>query len=167
MEELLAQLIDWFALPKNGLSSVFVVALISATLLPLGSEPAVFGYVKLNPEQLWIAIIVASIGNTLGGAINYWMGYGAKEAVAKDKQTRYFTWFEKLGPKALFFSFLPVVGDPMCAVAGWLKLRFWTCVAWIALGRVVRYSVMTSILMWVPNQWWKALFGPFGKMLGL
>ena len=167
MEALLAQLIDWFALPKNGLSSVFVVALVSATLLPLGSEPAVFGYVKLNPDQFWITIIVAAIGNTLGGVINYWMGYGAKEAVAKDKQTRYLSWFAKLGPRALFFSFLPAVGDPMCAVAGWLKLHFWSCVAWIALGRLIRYGIMTSILLWVPNAWWKAVLGPLGKLIGI
>jgi membrane protein YqaA with SNARE-associated domain len=166
MEALLAQLIDWFALPKNGLSSVFVVAFVSATLLPLASEPAVFGFVKLNPDQFWIAILVAAIGNTLGGAVNYWMGYGAKEAVAKDKQTRYLAWFEKLGPKALFLSFLPAVGDPMCAVAGWLKLKFWACIGWIALGRLVRYGVMTSALLWVPNDWWKALFGPIAKLLG-
>jgi membrane protein YqaA with SNARE-associated domain len=167
MEALLAQLIDWFALPKNGLSSVFIVALVSATLLPLASEPAVFGFVKLNPDQFWMAITVAMAGNTLGGVINYWMGRGAKQAVAKDKQTRYLAWFEKLGPKALFFSFLPAVGDPMCAVAGWLKLNFWSCVGWIAIGRLVRYGVMTSILLWVPNDWWRALFSPIANILGV
>ena len=45
MESLLALL----ALPKFGLGTVFIVSFISATLLPLGSEPAVIGLVKLDP----------------------------------------------------------------------------------------------------------------------
>ena len=75
---------DWLmatmALPQFGLSTVFVVAFVSATLLPLGSEPAVFGLVKLNPDMFWPAVLVATAGNTLGGALTWWMGYGAEQA---------------------------------------------------------------------------------------
>jgi membrane protein YqaA with SNARE-associated domain len=161
VEELLDRLLDWFALPKNGLVTVFIVAFISATLLPMGSEPAVFGYAKLNPDQFWIVILVATAGNTLGGAVDWWLGYGAKQALAKDKQTRYLRWFERLGPKALFFSFLPVVGDPLCTVAGWLRLNFWQSVAWMALGKFTRYVLMTAALLWVPDDWWRKLLAPF------
>jgi membrane protein YqaA with SNARE-associated domain len=157
MEELVLKMIDWFALPKNGLASVFFIAFVSATLLPLGSEPAVFGYVKLNPEQFWWVILVATAGNTLGGMVDYWMGRGAKKALHDQSQTRYLKWFERLGPKALFFSFLPGVGDPLCAVAGWLKLPFWQSVSWMILGKFLRYLVMTSMLLWVPNSFWLTL----------
>ena len=47
----MTSLLHTLALPEFGLSTVFVVAFVSATLLPLGSEPAVFGLVKLNPED--------------------------------------------------------------------------------------------------------------------
>jgi hypothetical protein len=49
----LSTLMAALALPEVGLSTVFVVSLVSATLLPLGSEPAVFGLVKLNPAMFW------------------------------------------------------------------------------------------------------------------
>ena len=62
-------LLDTLALPQYGLSTVFVVAFVSATLLPMGSEPAVFGLVKLNPELFWPAVLVATAGNTLGGVL--------------------------------------------------------------------------------------------------
>jgi membrane protein YqaA with SNARE-associated domain len=164
METLVQRLIEWFALPTNGLSSVFLIAFVSATLLPLGSEPAVFGYAKLNPDQFWTVVMVATAGNTLGGAVDYWLGLGANAAIARDRHHhRYLGWFERLGPKALMLSFLPVVGDPMCTVAGWLRLPFWPCIGWIALGRVVRYSVMTSVLLWVPDAWWRWLLSPFGN----
>ena len=80
MEAWLQSLLTTLALPEFGLSTVFVVSLISATLLPLGSEPAVFGLVKLNPDLFWSAILVATAGNTIGGAISWAMGYGAELA---------------------------------------------------------------------------------------
>jgi membrane protein YqaA with SNARE-associated domain len=162
MDALADALVRWFSLPETGLSTIFVVAFVSATLLPMGSEPAVFGFVKLNPEQFWLAIAVATVGNTLGGVVDYWLGYGAHEAVAKGKRTRYLGWFERFGPKALFFSWLPVVGDPLCAVAGWLKLPFWRSVFWMAIGKLLRYTLMTALLMGVPDAWWRAIGGVFG-----
>ncbi|MEO8248870.1 MAG: DedA family protein, partial [Burkholderiales bacterium] len=56
MPDWMNQLLDLLALPEYGLGTVFVVSFISATLLPLGSEPAVFGLVKLNPHLFWPAI---------------------------------------------------------------------------------------------------------------
>ncbi len=154
----------WFALPRHGLTSVFVIAFVSATLLPLGSEPAVFGYVKLNPDQFWITVLVATVGNTLGGAVDYWMGFGAKSVVAPHRETHYLKWFKRLGPKALVMAWLPLVGDPLCAVAGWLKLPFWPSVFWMALGKLTRYSVMTALLLWVPDAWWVSLLKPIAGL---
>ena len=158
---LLESVIGWFGQPANGLSTVFVVSVAAATLLPGGSEPAVFGYAKLHPDQYWIVIAIATVGNTLGGMVDYWLGRGAKQVMAKDRQTRYLHWLERLGPKALFFSFLPVVGDPLCAVAGWVRLPFWQSSAWMFIGKFVRYCLMTVLLLWVPDGWWVRLLSPF------
>ena len=80
MEAWFASVLTALALPEFGLSTVFVVSLVSATLLPLGSEPAVFGLIKLNPSLYWPTIFVATAGNTIGGAISWWTGYGAELA---------------------------------------------------------------------------------------
>jgi len=145
-------ILEALALPEFGLSTVFIVALVSATLLPLGSEPAVFGLVKLEPSLFWPAVLVATAGNTLGGAISWWMGYGAEWAVehARHKPTehRVLGWLERFGPKACLLSWLPIVGDPLCAVAGWLKLPFWPCMLYMAIGKFGRYLVMTAALLW-------------------
>lgn len=153
MEAWIDQLLTLLALPRFGLSTVFVVSLISATLLPLGSEPVVFGLVKLNPELFWPAVLVATAGNTLGGAIDWWMGYGAHRAVDKVRHSsthvRALDWLERLGPKACLLAWLPLIGDPLCAVAGWLKLPFWPCLLYMAIGKFMRYLVMTAALLWV------------------
>jgi membrane protein YqaA with SNARE-associated domain len=66
----ITQMLAWLSLPEFGLSTVFVISFISATLLPLGSEPAVFGLIKLNPDLFWPTILVATVGNTLGGLVS-------------------------------------------------------------------------------------------------
>ncbi|THU05013.1 DedA family protein [Lampropedia puyangensis] len=146
-------LLTALALPEFGLSTVFVVAFLSATLLPLGSEPAVFGLIQLNPSLFWPTIGVATLGNTLGGMVSWWMGAAAHRAVdarSHKKPTtnpRALLWLERFGAKACFLSFLPVVGDPLCAVAGWLRLPLAQCAAYMALGKFLRYVVMTWLLM--------------------
>ena len=147
------QLLTWLALPEFGLSTVFVVSFISATLLPLGSEPVVFGLVKLNPALFWPTILVATAGNTLGGAVTWAMGLASHQVVNRYQHSKThlkaLDWLERLGPKACLLAWLPVVGDPLCAVAGWLKLPFWPCVIYMAIGKLARYVTMTAALVGV------------------
>lgn len=158
LETWVHSLITALALPKLGLSTVFLISLISATLLPLGSEPVVFGLIKVNPDMFWPTVLVATAGNTLGGAISWWMGYGAEALYErmqhKRLEMRALAWLERFGPKACLLSWLPGVGDPLCAVAGALKLPFWPCVAYMAIGKFARYVTMTAALLWVfPGQY--------------
>ena len=149
-------LLHTLSLPEYGLSTVFVVSFVSATLLPMGSEPAVFGLVKLNPELFWPAILVATLGNTLGGMVSWAMGLGAHQAVDRARHSsthlRALQWLERFGPKACLLAWLPLVGDPLCAVAGWLRFPALPCAAYMAVGKFLRYLTMTAALLLVfPN----------------
>ncbi|MCX5590111.1 YqaA family protein [Alcaligenes endophyticus] len=172
LEQSIQLFLHAFSLPQVGLSAIFIVCLVSATLLPMGSEPAVFAYVQLAPNMFWVAIIVATLGNTIGGAISYAMGVGAEKAYEKwrhsqpehesDEQGEALKqkaagrwhalsqrWLSRLGPPALLLSWLPVVGDPLCAVAGWLRLSFWPSVFYMAVGKFLRYLTLTALLVWI------------------
>ena len=138
------------ALPQYGLSSLFLVAFLSATLLPMGSEPALLGLVELNPELFWPAVAVATAGNTLGGALTWWMGKASRDIIMPQRSkhhVRALDWLERVGPRACLMAWLPLVGDPLCAVAGWLKLPFWPCLIYMAIGKCLRYIVMTLALV--------------------
>ncbi len=153
MEAWLHSLLSMLALPQVGLVTVFVISLISATLLPMASVPAVYGLVKLNPDLFWPALLVATAGNTAGGAISYWMGYGAERAYVKlsgrpEPNARALAWLERFGPPACLLSWLPFVGDPLCAVAGWLRLPFWPCILYMAIGKFLRYLVYVGGMYW-------------------
>jgi membrane protein YqaA with SNARE-associated domain len=159
MDSWIPAILSWLALPQYGLVTVFLVAMISATLLPMGSEPAVFGLVKLNPDLFWPAVVVATLGNTAGGAISWWMGYGAERAYEswrhrKPHEMRALQWLQRFGARACLVSWLPVVGDPLCALAGWLRLPFWPCMGYMLVGKFIRYLLMTAALLWwFPGQW--------------
>lgn len=159
MDAWIQPLLTMLALPQFGLSTVFMIAFLSATLLPMGSEPAVFGLVKLNPDLFWPAIVVATVGGTLGGALTWWMGLAAERAYEqvqhkKPPDPRALRWLGRFGAKACLLSWLPIVGDPLCAVAGWLRLPFWPCFFYMAVGKFGRYVVMTAGMLWLwPGQY--------------
>jgi membrane protein YqaA with SNARE-associated domain len=165
MDSNLHNFLVWLSLPTVGLPAVFSISFVSATLLPLGSEPVLFGYIKLNPEMFWPAVFVATAGNTLGGMLNWLMGYGASKAHEKllgPRDHKLLGWFEKLGPPALLLSWLPIVGDPLCAVAGWLRLPWLSCMIYMAVGKFVRYVTMTYALLLIPEEFWTTI----GRWLG-
>lgn len=159
MPDWINHLLNLLALPEYSLSTVFLVSFISATLLPLGSEPVVFGLIQLNPDLFWQVIAVATVGNTLGGAVDWWMGFAAQRVAQHYSHSTMhlhaLNWLKRLGPKACLLAWLPGVGDPLCAVAGWLRLPFWPCLAYMAVGKFLRYLAMT----------W-ALIGTLGAYLG-
>jgi membrane protein YqaA with SNARE-associated domain len=161
MEAWVQSILAALALPQFGLGTVFIVSFVSATLLPMASEPVLFGLVKLNPDMFWPALLLATLGNTLGGAVTWWMGYGAEVAYEhvvhspadapaprESHKERARRWLARFGAKACLLAWLPVVGDPLCAVAGWLRLPFWPCLVYMAIGKFARYLTMTGGLLW-------------------
>jgi membrane protein YqaA with SNARE-associated domain len=165
------------AVPEIGLASVLLISFISATLLPLGSEPAVFAAVKAAPNMFWALIWVATIGNTLGGMVDYWIGFGARQVIAADKpvpallssdpvirnnyaaqrSTRWFSWLERYGARTMLLAWLPGIGDPICTLAGWLRLPFWPSIGYMAIGKFLRYLLLTWLLLEIPDGFWRHL----------
>ena len=150
-------LLSVLAVPEVGLSSVFLISFISATLLPLGSEPAVFAVIKANQAIFWQVIIVATIGNTLGGVVDYGMGYAAKQAFDRERESYWYRWLQHFGPKTMLLAWLPGIGDPICTLAGWLRMPFWPSVFYMAVGKCLRYIVITWLLLKVPEGVWSKI----------
>ena len=158
MPDWLNHVLQLFSLSSVGLPAIFVVAFVSATILPMATEPVLFGFVKLNPDMFCLAIVVATIGNTLGGMVTYFMGYGAHELLAHDKPPAHLRWLQRLGAPVLLLSWVPLIGDALCAMAGWLKLAWKPVLLWMAAGKLIRFVVMTGVLLWIPESFWQRFF---------
>jgi membrane protein YqaA with SNARE-associated domain len=101
MDQALQHFFGWFGLPSIGLPAVFISAFVSATLLPVGSEPILFGYITLSPDMYWVAILVATVGNTMGGMFDWWLGLISRngyESLKGPTRSRMQLWLEKRGP---------------------------------------------------------------------
>jgi len=132
--------------PEGSLTSLFVAALVAATLLPFSSEAALFAVLRLHPDLLWPALLVATAGNTLGGMSTYALGRWfarhkpVREAQAKLQAERLRRW----GAPATGLGWLPLIGDGLSLAAGWLQLNAAVVLLWQALGRFLRYWVVAQ-----------------------
>ena len=123
------------------LGALFVSSFLAATLLPGGSEAVLFGVLKLHPDLLWAALAVATLGNTLGGMSSYLIG----RLIPATKPLQGLATLRRWGSPALLLSWVPIIGDPLCVAAGWLRLNAWWSLLFIALGKFARYWVIAAL----------------------
>lgn len=126
--------------PDGSLYALFLASFLSATLLPGGSELVLFAVARQHPDQIIIALGLATLGNTLGGMSTYLL---ARLLPQRELPLRLAA-VKRYGAPALFFSWTPVVGDALCAAAGWLRLNWPVSMAWMALGKFGRYLVVVT-----------------------
>lgn len=125
----------------TSLWTLFASSFLAATLLPGGSEVVLFGVLKLHPDQLWVALAVATLGNTLGGLSSYLLGRFIPQKTALKGLAR----VQQYGAPILLLSWVPIIGDPLCVAAGWLRLNPWLSALCIAGGKFTRYWVIAVL----------------------
>ncbi|AOY01763.1 YqaA family protein [Jeongeupia sp. USM3] len=123
------------------LPGLFASAFLSATLLPGNSELALAAYLYQAPQQWLIAVAVATLGNTLGGVVTVWMG---RRLPRKELSPRT-AWLARWGPLSLALSWVPVVGDALCAAAGWLRWPWKQILPWLIAGKLLRYLALVPL----------------------
>ena len=127
--------------------TLFTLSLLSATLLPGGSE-ALFLYDISQNHNLFLLLISATLGNTLGSLINYFIGFkGVDYFLSKEKNLEKATqYFEKYGAWALLLSWLPIIGDPITLVAGVLKYDVKKFIMIVLFAKGMRYILISLLL---------------------
>ncbi len=122
------------------LASLFLSSLLAATLLPGGSEAVLFGVLKAYPETLWVALAIATLGNTIGGMITFGMGW----LLPQTQQLKHVEKVRRYGTPALLLAWVPLIGDALCLAAGWLRLNPWQAALFMVIGKFARYWLIAS-----------------------
>jgi membrane protein YqaA with SNARE-associated domain len=125
------------------LLGLFAVSFAAATLLPMPSEAALYGYLMLHPDDAVLAVTTATLGNTAGGMTTYLIGRLLPQRMKFNE--RALQWIRRWGAPATFFAWLPVIGDALSAAAGWLRIRWWAALAFMAAGRLARYIAVVFL----------------------
>ncbi|AVJ16338.1 YqaA family protein [Serratia rhizosphaerae] len=135
------------------LFSLFGSSFLSATLLPGNSEillVALLTKSRVAPEWL---VLAAALGNTLGGLTNVIIGRLLPALKPQRGLETALRWLQRFGPAALLLSWLPVVGDLLCVLAGWLRMPWGSVVLFLAIGKALRYVILTMITL-QGISWW-------------
>ncbi len=127
--------------------TLFTISFLAATLLPLGSEALLLYDISQNYSLLWLWA-VATLGNTLGSMVNYWLGLKGENylerkghlSVANMDKAREF--FGKYGGWTLLLSWVPIIGDPLTFIAGVLRYNFKWFALIVAVAKGTRYAII-------------------------
>ena len=131
---------DWGG--ETGLWALFAAAFVSATVLPANSEIVLIAVLRADPADAPLAIAVATIGNTLGGLATYFLGRLVPERTLP--RARGLEAVRRHGAWMLLLSWVPIVGDGLCAAAGWLRVRAWKAALAMAVGKFLRYLAVAQ-----------------------
>lgn len=131
--------------------TLFVSAFISATLFPLGSE-ALLIYDINEGYNLTILLFFATLGNSLGSLLNYYLGLKgeefleSKKIITKEKVVKYKKMFDKYGGYTLLLSWVPLIGDPITFIAGVLKYNLKKFIFLVVLAKFLRYAFLAYLI---------------------
>jgi membrane protein YqaA with SNARE-associated domain len=130
-----------------GIGGLFISAFISSTIAPGGSEAVLAYMVAEGSYKIEQLVMIATIGNTLGAMTTWGLGLLAAKKIPaatllSEKKQKALDVVRRRGVWALFFSWLPLVGDALCFAGGWLKLPLMPACLIILLGKFARYAAI-------------------------
>ena len=138
-------------LTSPSLPLLFMLSFLAATILPIGSEWLLIVMV-LQKFAVPDVVFTATLGNFLGACSTYFLGiFGANYIIgtilrineaqllrAEKMYTQYGTW-------SLLLSWMPVIGDPLCLVAGVFKTSFIRFSVLVFVGKFFRYAILALL----------------------
>ncbi|NQZ93043.1 MAG: DedA family protein [Moritella sp.] len=130
-----------------GLWLLFFSSFTSATILPGSSEILLTAMLVEGSWSYWQLFVMATSGNVLGSILTFYMGYfiHAKKPIdfsANKHYQRVHDVIQRWGWSSLLFSWLPIVGDVFCLLAGWLRVNPLLAFIAIMFGKSIRYAIL-------------------------
>ncbi|ERH69518.1 YqaA family protein [Serratia marcescens] len=99
-------------------------------------------------------VLAATLGNTLGGLTNVIIGRLLPALKPQRGLATALGWLQRFGPAALLLSWVPVVGDLLCVLAGWLRMPWGSVALFLCIGKALRYIVLAMITV-QGIAWWQ------------
>lgn len=139
-------------LESLGLFGLFLGCALSATIIPFSSEALLAAALLIN-DNVWAVVIIASLGNTLGGMVSFLLGWLCKWEwlekylkVDRRKLEMIRVKVSRYGYFAAFFAWLPFVGDLIAIAMGLMRMNPWISALLMFIGKLVRNLVIAGVL---------------------
>jgi len=139
----------WHALLQaaSGPAGLLLLAALSfaaATVIPFSSEAVLLVVIAAQPQHALLAVLVATVANTLGGMTTYALGRWARRWQTPDAW-RWAPQVRRWGAPITALAWVPGIGDALVAASGWLRIDAWACALWMLLGRGLRYVAVVGL----------------------
>jgi len=141
---------EFFGTP--GYPTLFLVSFLAASLLPLGSEWLLTAML-CQGFPAWPVVAVATTGNYLGACTTYLVGIhggplltGKVLRIDAPSRQRAENLFRRYGVWSLLFSWLPLIGDPLCLVGGVFRVPFPHFSMLVIIGKLGRYATLAALI---------------------
>lgn len=141
-----------FGLEQFGLLGLFIGCFLAATIIPFSSDALYIAILYATKEPV-ACLIVGTLGNWLGGATSYYIGYIAKwewlekyfhvkkETLQKQKAN-----IDKYGVWIALITWVPGIGDVIAVALGFYRTNiFWTMVLML-IGKLGRFIIWTLLM---------------------
>ena len=135
------------------LASLLASSFLGATLLPGNSEVVLVAMLLSGVSQPWLLVVIATMGNSLGGLTNVILGRFFPLREKSRWQEKAVGWLKRYGAATLLLSWMPVIGDLLCLLAGWMRISWGPVLFFLCLGKALRYVLVA----WATLQgmtWW-------------
>lgn len=134
-----------------GYFGIFLATFIASTLLPAPSE-LILVLAFENNFNVYLVILIATVGNVLGSLTNYYIGYfsNSKKLIKRFKlnQSKIDNWevkSKKYGYWLGLLAWVPFIGDPLMGILGFLKVKIIPLTLTITIGKLARYIIVAII----------------------
>jgi len=145
--------LEW--LMNLGYVGLFIGAFLAATVIPFSSDVMMVGLLVAGGDPV-ICVVVATVGNWLGGLSSYGLGYLGKwewlekwfkvkpETLEKQKAR-----VDRYGSALALLSWLPAIGDVFAIALGFYKTDFKKTALWMLVGKGARFVLWAVLFCWV------------------
>lgn len=138
-----------------GYLGLFLGAFMAATIIPFSSDILLVGFLAIGAEPV-PAVIVATLGNWLGGITSYWLGRLGKWEwlekyfkVKKETIEKYQQKVDKYGSFLAFFTWLPFIGDLMAIALGFFRVHATKAALFMLIGKCARFVMWAALFFWI------------------
>lgn len=135
------------------LFSLFSSSFLSATLLPGSSEAVLVALLLAGKSEPGLLVLIATIGNSLGGVTNVILGRFFPLRKTSRWQEKAQHYLKRYGAATLLLSWMPVIGDLLCLLAGWMRIAWGPVIFFLCLGKGLRYAVLAALTL-QGMTWW-------------
>lgn len=137
---------------EYGIIGLFLNSLLSATAIPLPTE-ILTSALLIGGENIILVGSVLVVGSTMGGLLNYFIGFGGKKLFNRfkknekhdDHKKKHNKLLDKFGWSAIFFaSWIPVIGDLILISAGVKRMKFSRFSIFMISGKIVKTVIVVT-----------------------